>query len=267
MKNNYLLAALISISLVPSFVQGQDVTWGPATDIATDVGNSSDVSLNGTLVEAFNGVPTNVLDTTPVVTVNTVDFAPTASLFTSNQSSDPTDLSIATNAGDPEYDAILSVPNFGGGTNPATVTLGGGELVTGNNYEIQIWFVDDRPNGTLDLRETPISDTNGNTVTLNDQFSIGTFTATGPTIDLTVESPGFGQAHITAYQIRDLTAQPDDVLLGDVNLDGVVNFLDISPFIGVLSNQGTQAEADLNQDGAVNFLDISPFILALSAGG
>ena len=172
MKNNYLLAALISISLVPSFVQGQDVTWGPATDIATDVGNSSDVSLNGTLVEAFNGVPTNVLDTTPVVTVNTVDFAPTASLFTSNQSSDPTDLSIATNAGDPEYDAILSVPNFGGGTNPATVTLGGGELVTGNNYEIQIWFVDDRPNGTLDLRETPISDTNGNTVTLNDQFSM-----------------------------------------------------------------------------------------------
>ena len=56
-----------------------------------------------------------------------------------------------------------------------------------------------------------------------------------------------------------------DVLLGDVNLDGVVNFLDISPFIGVLSNQGTQAEADLNQDGAVSFLDISPFIMALTA--
>ena len=56
-------------------------------------------------------------------------------------------------------------------------------------------------------------------------------------------------------------------LLGDVNLDGVVNFLDISPFIGVLSNQGTQAEADLNQDGVVSFLDISPFIMALTAGG
>ena len=56
-----------------------------------------------------------------------------------------------------------------------------------------------------------------------------------------------------------------DVLLGDVNLDGMVNFLDISPFILRLSNQEFQAEADLNQDGAVSFLDISPFILVLTA--
>ena len=55
------------------------------------------------------------------------------------------------------------------------------------------------------------------------------------------------------------------VLLGDVNLDGMVNFLDISPFILRLSNQEFQAEADLNQDGAVSFLDISPFIMALTA--
>jgi len=41
---------------------------------------------------------------------------------------------------------------------------------------------------------------------------------------------------------------------------GIVNFLDISPFIGILSTGGTQAEADINQDGIVNFLDISPFI-------
>ena len=58
----------------------------------------------------------------------------------------------------------------------------------------------------------------------------------------------------------------DDVLLGDVNRDGLVNFLDISPFIGVLSAQGDQAEADLNEDGSVSFLDISPFIMALTAG-
>ena len=51
---------------------------------------------------------------------------------------------------------------------------------------------------------------------------------------------------------------------GDVNLDGVVNFLDISPFIGVLSGGDPQAEADCNRDGMVNFLDISPFIVALT---
>ena len=57
-------------------------------------------------------------------------------------------------------------------------------------------------------------------------------------------------------------------LLGDVNTDGIVNFLDIAPFIGVLSTPGSfQAEADVNQDGAVSFLDIAPFIGVLSGGG
>ena len=53
-------------------------------------------------------------------------------------------------------------------------------------------------------------------------------------------------------------------LLGDVNLDGAVDFLDISPFILVLSTGGFQAEADIDQNGAVDFLDISPFISILS---
>ena len=53
------------------------------------------------------------------------------------------------------------------------------------------------------------------------------------------------------------------ITLGDVNRDGTVNFLDISPFILVLSG-GFQAEADVNADGSVNFLDISPFIILLS---
>ena len=56
---------------------------------------------------------------------------------------------------------------------------------------------------------------------------------------------------------------------GDVNLDGIVNFLDIAPFINVLSSGGSPAaesQADCNGDGITNFLDISPFILVLAAG-
>lgn len=56
-----------------------------------------------------------------------------------------------------------------------------------------------------------------------------------------------------------------DFLIGDVNLDGDVNFLDISPFIGLLSSDSFQLEADINEDGEVNFLDISPFIGLLSS--
>ena len=55
------------------------------------------------------------------------------------------------------------------------------------------------------------------------------------------------------------------VLLGDCNLDGNVNFQDISSFINVLSTQDFLAQADCNQDGGVNFLDISPFIDFLSS--
>ena len=54
---------------------------------------------------------------------------------------------------------------------------------------------------------------------------------------------------------------------GDVNLDGVVNFLDISPFIMALTmgEMGEfQAQADCNGDGEVNFLDIAPFIQILA---
>ena len=57
-----------------------------------------------------------------------------------------------------------------------------------------------------------------------------------------------------------LASVVSEVLLGDINLDGTVNFLDISPFVGVLAAGEFQASADINQDGVVNFLDISPFI-------
>ena len=54
-------------------------------------------------------------------------------------------------------------------------------------------------------------------------------------------------------------------LLGDVNQDGFVDFLDISPFISVLSGSPYLAEADINEDGFVTFLDINPFITLLSS--
>ena len=51
-----------------------------------------------------------------------------------------------------------------------------------------------------------------------------------------------------------------DVVLGDVNQDGIVNFFDIAPFIDLLAGEDFQAEADTNGDGTVNFFDIPPFI-------
>ena len=56
-----------------------------------------------------------------------------------------------------------------------------------------------------------------------------------------------------------------DVLLGDIDLNGSVNFADISPFIALLSGSTFQAEGDFDGNGAVNFGDISGFISALSS--
>jgi len=49
-------------------------------------------------------------------------------------------------------------------------------------------------------------------------------------------------------------------VLGDVNLDGVISFSDIPPFILLLIADDFQAEADTNQNGQVDFADIPPFI-------
>lgn len=48
--------------------------------------------------------------------------------------------------------------------------------------------------------------------------------------------------------------------LGDVNLDGAVDFADIPSFIALLQSGGFQAEADINFDNVVDFADIPLFI-------
>ena len=57
------------------------------------------------------------------------------------------------------------------------------------------------------------------------------------------------------------------VLKGDVNQDGLINLLDVGPFVTVLTNGEFQAEADVNCDGEVNLLDVGPFVELLSGGG
>ena len=54
------------------------------------------------------------------------------------------------------------------------------------------------------------------------------------------------------------------VTRGDVNLDMVVDFFDIAPFIALLSVKEFQAEADIDLDGVVDFFDIAPFIEILA---
>ena len=60
-------------------------------------------------------------------------------------------------------------------------------------------------------------------------------------------------------------AEVTDVLLGDADCNGVVNFDDIGPFIALLSSEDFKPEGDTNEDGEINFSDISSFIAILAA--
>ena len=56
----------------------------------------------------------------------------------------------------------------------------------------------------------------------------------------------------------------EQVLLGDVNLDGAVDLLDVAPFVDLLINGDFQAEADINHDAVVSLLDVGPFVEILT---
>jgi hypothetical protein len=54
--------------------------------------------------------------------------------------------------------------------------------------------------------------------------------------------------------------------LADVNLDGVVNGLDVGPFVDTLLSGKDDWTADMNGDGIVNGLDVDPFVAAVVGG-
>ena len=91
----------------------------------------------------------------------------------------------------------------------------------------------------------------------------GSVYASGQAYEDGVEKNGGERDWILALSETDISVTAE-ILLGDVNLDGVVDFLDIPPFIAILSSGEFQAEADCDGSGSVDFLDISPFVAILS---
>ncbi|MEM9411390.1 MAG: hypothetical protein AAGA30_09770, partial [Planctomycetota bacterium] len=78
----------------------------------------------------------------------------------------------------------------------------------------------------------------------------------------------FGSTDRLALEVKsiELVLTADECLLGDVNLDGLVDLLDVAPFVDILANGGFQKEADTNEDGIVSLLDVGPFVDILTGG-
>ena len=56
------------------------------------------------------------------------------------------------------------------------------------------------------------------------------------------------------------------ILVGDVNLDGEVNLLDVQPFVDALIAMEYLPQADINFDGLLDLQDVAPFVAILSGG-
>ena len=142
----------------------------------------------------------------------------------------------------------------------------GGELdlTNGNNSGANVLNGLGTSEVTIGNARTVFQDNNGDNVADSgaprSDADWGTFSISGIT-ELTYTFSD--QTNFEAFRINAVRSFYDK---GDVNRNGGVDFLDISPFINVLSSGTYQFEADMNDDGVVNFLDISPFITRLSQG-
>jgi hypothetical protein len=202
MKRKCTLILTVAVCLISVSSQAALITWGSATDISS----ASDVINTGTLIEAINAGGTG---SGTDQTVNGVLFTGTSALL--NRTND-VDVFPGT-TGDAGYDALLSSIDYGGGTNLVSLAVGGGNLIVGTEYTIQVWYLDHATPG----RVVPVGDgESANKVDLDGtgQFATGIFVADGSMQTMTIESPGYGQAHITAFQVREVPEPATMALLG-----------------------------------------------------
>jgi hypothetical protein len=206
------------------------VTWGSPTTISGD----TDVSLDGSLVAAFNMVGGNV-------TVNGVTFAafPVTGGSTSatngnfSFSESPGILVTWTTLGSASapfsnlsanYQTLLSTAISTDANNTLTLVMSG--LVTGQQYEFE-WWLNAASNSSAGFLTTA---TATNSVSLDDnttnanggvgQYVIGTFTANAGSETITFNGTSTGQAPtINAFQLR---AVPEPSTMSILLLGGVV---------------------------------------------
>ncbi|MCW1924432.1 DUF5703 domain-containing protein [Luteolibacter arcticus] len=205
-----LLIPSACLLLLSALCPGASINWNAPATIASD----ADVSVNGSPVFAYGWNGSSQ-------TVNGVAFTAVGSGVTPVWSSGASFGTFVSSAGatlpagglSTAYKSILDGGRYAATGVPCTVTLN--NLVSGRNYEVQLWVVDSRTYGPA--RSETVS-SGGNTVTLNysnaaanvaggvGQFTIGTFTANAATQTITLT--GNASTQINAIQLRDLTPSP-----------------------------------------------------------
>ncbi|MEQ9462706.1 MAG: hypothetical protein RJQ10_03525 [Haliea sp.] len=211
---NVIKSVVAGVALLGSSVAfSAPIVWGGAQNTA----GALDVVVSGSLVEAFNAGSSN----TGSVTVNSVTFTNTGALLPQSTNTNPLN---GSSSGDASYNQLLGSFDFGGGT-VTSLSIGGGNLQTGLDYIVQVWYTDLR--SCCSGRIMTFGDGLGSNVNLNatggglGQFAVGQFTADAASQTLSLASNNFGNAHITAYQVRELESVSQVPVPGPLLLIGL----------------------------------------------
>ena len=203
------IAPIVGSAIITS-VTAAPITW----EAAIDTSNPTVVITTGALVEAINA------SATPgAVTVNDVTFSQSDTLLPLTAA----DTALgAFESIDPGLDELLNNVDYGGGTS-TSITVGGGSLVVGQSYLIQIFFTDLR--SCCSSRVMTYGDGLGNGVNVIasgapgtfGQNATGTFVADDTTQTISLVSNGFGNVHINGskfaapFPCRKSTPSPPDL--------------------------------------------------------
>ena len=87
------------------------------------------------------------------------------------------------------------------------------------------------------------------------------FCIVGQTRQNVLDQPSLGSDD--AFAVR---FEVPDLVVGDVNSDGVLDLLDILPFVELILSDQYQLEADINLDQEVDLTDVNPFVELLIGG-
>lgn len=259
MKKVLLTIAFAFAGVLPSFAQAQIIplTIDPAqSSVEISIGSqnsSSQISGTATFdIQATNPPSGSAQLTSLDLTLDEgLDFSFGFFIFTVRASSDPGDVSLT-----------MEAPGTAGTIAGGTFDQLGNTLALTGELEVDDPFNVAGGDQTFDLTEIDLGPVDFDSLTVTQSGDIITISGSviiNETIDIGGEMPLVVDLDLVA------TGEvPDVVILGDVNQDGFVNFLDISPFIAILAGGGFQVDADIDQSGEVNFLDIAPFILILN---
>lgn len=89
---------------------------------------------------------------------------------------------------------------------------------------------------------------------------------TGSVVTVPVLSVGDNFADVLAAVTPSGGDCPSGFDRGDVNQDGAIDLLDVTPFVDAITVGSAQCEADVNADGSVDLLDVAPFVELLTGG-